>query len=217
MIKLKKGRLRFAGFIAAAVITAAGLSFAGDDAGMIFNTQSNELGALTGGENGDQTGKEARTEHYPLYYRPDSYPWDYLLHCTREDIAQEAATLAMDAAANDQVGYDCGEYACTLWEEAANREYDIASIDVPCAAQCASAVLTFYKCAGFRLGEETLQQIDVDKSVWDMDEVLCGTGLFEKITDSERLHSPDYNHVGDVYVAESRHTVMQITDGAKAQ
>lgn len=214
---MRKNRRIVGILIAAAVVTAGGLYFAGNDEGMIFNTQNNELGELTGGKNGDQTGREARTEHYPLYYMPESYPWDYLLHCTREDVAQEAAKLAQDAAANDNIGYDCGEYACTLWERASENGYDIAGIDTACAAQCATAVLTFYKCAGYRLGVEELQKIDVDKSVWDMDDVLCETGLFEKITDKDRLHSPDYNHVGDVYVAESRHTIMQITDGAKAE
>lgn len=205
--------------VSAAVIiagTAAGLLFAMDDSGLIFNTQSNELGSLTGGENGDQTGNEARIEHYPLYYRPDSYPWDYLLHCTNDDLRKEAAQLARDAAANDMVGYDCGEYGCTLWEEAEKNGYDISRIDVPCAAQCATAVLTFYKCAGYRLEIDELCSIDVDKSVWDMDDVLCETGLFEKITDPARLHSPDGNQTGDIYVAESRHTILQVSDGSSA-
>ena len=192
---------------------AAGLFFASDETGKIFNTQQNELGKMTGGELGDQTGKEARVEHYPLYYVPDSYPWDYLLHCTNDDLRLEAARLACDAAANDKIGYDCGEYGCTLWEEAEKNDYDIAGISVPCAAQCATAVLTFYKCAGYRLDIEELKGIDVDKSVWDMDDVLCETGLFEKITDPSRLHSPDRNVAGDIYVAETRHTILQVTDG----
>ena len=195
---------------------AAGLFLAEDDAGKIFNTQHNELGTMTGGQLGDQNGKEARIEHYPLYYMPSSYPWDYLLHCTREDVRLEAAALACEAAENDNIGYDCGEFGCTFWEEAEKNGCDVAGISTPCAAQCATAVLTFYKCAGYRLDIEELKQIDVDKSVWDMDDVLCGTGLFEKIYDEDRLHSPDHNVAGDVYVAESRHTIIQVTDGSGA-
>ena len=56
-------------------------------------------------------------------------------------------------------------------------------------------------------------EIDCTENVWMMEEVLMETGLFEKITDEERLHSPDRNMAGDIYTAESRHTIMQVSDG----
>ena len=85
--------------------------------GMIFNTQKNELGQLVGGQPGDQTGKEARIEAYPSYYRADSYPWDYILHCTDDELRLEAVRLACAGAANDMLGYDSGDLKNTFWEE----------------------------------------------------------------------------------------------------
>jgi hypothetical protein len=180
---------------------------------MIFNTQKNELGQLVGGQPGDQTGKETRIEAYPSYYRADSYPWDYILHCTDDELRLEAVRLACAGAANDMLGYDSGDLKNTFWEEVQAADYDPALVRNPCSANCATSVLTFYRCAAIRLGIEEAMEIDCTENVWMMEEVLMETGLFEKITDEERLHSPDRNMAGDIYTAESRHTIMQVSDG----
>ena len=181
--------------------------------GMIFNTQKNELGQLVGGQPGDQTGKETRIEAYPSYYRADSYPWDYILHCTNDELRLEAVRLACAGAANDMLGYDSGDLKNTFWEEVQAADYDPALVRNPCSANCATSVLTFYRCAAIRLGIGEAMEIDCTENVWMMEEVLMETGLFEKITDEERLHSPDRNMAGDIYTAESRHTIMQVSDG----
>ena len=181
--------------------------------GMIFNTQKNELGQLVGGQPGDQTGKEARIEAHPSYYRADSYPWDYILHCTNDELRLEAVRLACAGAANDMLGYDSGDLKNTFWEEVQAADYDPALVANPCSANCATSVLTFYRCAAIRLGIREVMEIDCTENVWMMEEVLMETGLFEKITDEERLHSPDRNMAGDIYTAESRHTIMQVSDG----
>lgn len=185
--------------------------------GMIFNTQKNELGQLVGGQPGDQTGKEARIEAYPSYYRADSYPWDYILHCTNDELRLEAVRLACAGAANDMLGYDSGDLKNTFWEEVQAADHDPALITNPCSANCATSVLTFYRCAAIRLGIEEASDIDCTQDVWMMEEVLMETGLFEKITDEERLHSPDRNMAGDIYTAESRHTIMQVSNGKDAE
>ena len=120
--------------------------------GMIFNTQKNELGQLVGGQPGDQTGKETRIEAYPSYYRADSYPWDYILHCTDDELRLEAVRLACAGAANDMLGYDSGDLKNTFWEEVQAADYDPALVANPCSANCATSVLTFYRCAAIRLG-----------------------------------------------------------------
>lgn len=182
--------------------------------GMIFNTQTNELGKLTGGEPGDQTGLETRICRYSNGYRKSSYPWSFILHCTDPEIRKEVAVLAVRMAENDNIGYDTGEDGRkTFWGEVSKVGYDPAEITTPCSANCATAVLSLYRCAGYRLGIAALQNIDSGANVWEMDEVLTPTGLFEKITDEDRLHSPDENVMGDIYVAESRHTILQVTDG----
>lgn len=182
--------------------------------GMIFNTQTNELGKLTGGEPGDQTGHETRICRYSNGYRKSSYPWSFILHCTDPEVRREVAVLAVRMADNDNIGYDTSEDGKkTFWEEVSKVGYDPAEITAPCSANCATAVLSLYRCAGYRLGIEALQNIDSGANVWEMDEVLMPTGLFEKITDEDRLHSPDENVMGDIYVAQSRHTILQVTDG----
>ena len=206
-----KRRTIFLTLAAALTIGLGGWMIAADDAGKIFNTQQNELGTLTGGVPGDQTGKEARIDNWPVYYCAPSYPWDFVLHCTREDVRECAVSLARAAAENENVGYDCGEYQNSLWDEAEKAGREIAAVETPCGASCATAVLTFYKCAGYLLDIPELQEIDTYKDVWDIDDQLEATGLFEK--QNEDLHSPDNHQAGDIYVAESRHTVMQVTDG----
>lgn len=182
--------------------------------GMIFNTQTNELGKLTGGEPGDQNGHETRICRYSNGYRRASYPWSFILHCTDPAVRRKVAVLAVRAAENDNIGYDTSEDGKkTFWEEVSKADYDPAKVETPCSANCATAVLSLYRCAGYRLGIEALENIDSSANVWEMDEVLMPTGLFEKITDEDRLHSPDDNVMGDIYVAESRHTILQVTDG----
>ncbi len=111
------------------------------------------------------------------------------------------------------LGYDSGDLKNTFWEEVQAADYDPALVRNPCSANCATSVLTFYRCAAIRLGIEEAMEIDCTENVWMMEEVLMETGLFEKITDEERLHSPDRNMAGDIYTAESRHTIMQVSDG----
>ena len=53
---------------AAMTLALGGWFIAGDEDGKIFNTQQNELGTLTGGQRGDQNGKEARIDNYPVYH-----------------------------------------------------------------------------------------------------------------------------------------------------
>ena len=188
----------------------------GMKAGRIFNTQKNELDEFTGGEPGDQTGHETRIDKYALYYRTPDYPWTCLLHCTDPELAERAADLAALTAANDLVGYDSGSLMTTFWDHLAASCYDPAQITIACSANCATSILSIYKAAGYQLGIEALQGIDHSGNASDVPGILMATGLFEKVTDEGRLHSPDHNHAGDVYVAPGRHVILQVTDGRKA-
>lgn len=183
------------------------------DPGMIFNTQKNELGSYRGGTEGDQTGKEARIMNYPDYYVDSSYPWSFMLRCTDEKVRKQAVTNAIMAAGNDHIGYDSGDLRMTLWDQVEANNYDFSRITTDCSANCVTSALIFYKAAGYQLGIEALQNIDISIHVWDVNETLLKTGLFEECDDSGYLHTSDHGLAGDLYVAESRHVMMQVSDG----
>lgn len=180
--------------------------------GWIFNTQMNENNQYRGGEQGDQTGTETRIEAWPEYYSPSSYPWKCLLRCKDAHLAEAAVEEACAAAANDSIGYDSGDLRLTFWDEVQKTDFDASLVETPCAANCVTSLLTIYKCAGERLGIDSVAELDVDGHVYSEEEILVGTGFFERVDDAD-LHSPDANHAGDVYIAES-HTILQLTDGA---
>lgn len=182
--------------------------------GTIFNTQMNENGKYRGGKQGDQTGTEARTEKYPAYYEVSSYPWKCLLRCKDAHLASAAVEEACAAAENENIGYDSGDLRLTLWDEVQKTGFDTSLVETPCAANCVTSLLTFYKCAGQRLGIDSVADLNVDGHVYTEEDILLGTGFFERVDDAD-LHSADANHAGDVYIAES-HTILQLTDGAEA-
>ncbi len=182
--------------------------------GTIFNTQMNENGKYRGGKQGDQTGTEARTEKYPAYYEVSSYPWKCLLRCKDAHLAAAAVEEACAAAENENIGYDSGDLRLTLWDEVQKTGFDTSLVETPCAANCVTSLLTFYKCAGQRLGIDSVADLNVDGHVYTEEDILLGTGFFERVDDAD-LHSADANHAGDVYIAES-HTILQLTDGAEA-
>lgn len=185
------------------------------DAGMIFNTQKNELGTYRGGTEGDQTGKEARLMKYPDYYVDSSYPWSFVLRCTDEKVREQAVANAIAAAENDHIGYDSGDLRMTLWDQVVANDYDFSKISVDCSANCVTSALIFYKAAGYQLGIEELQNIDLSIHVWDVNETLLATGLFEQKDDAGYLHTSDHGVAGDLYVAETRHVMMQVSDGVE--
>lgn len=185
------------------------------DAGMIFNTQKNELGTYRGGTEGDQTGKEARLMKYPDYYVDSSYPWSFVLRCTDEKVREQAVANAIVAAENDHIGYDSGDLRMTLWDQVVANDYDFSKISVDCSANCVTSALIFYKAAGYQLGIEELQNIDLSIHVWDVNETLLETGLFEQKDDAGYLHTSDHGVAGDLYVAETRHVMMQVSDGVE--
>lgn len=185
------------------------------DAGMIFNTQKNELGTYRGGTEGDQIGKEARLMKYPDYYVDSSYPWSFVLRCTDEKVREQAVANAIAAAENDHIGYDSGDLRMTLWDQVVANDYDFSKISVDCSANCVTSALIFYKAAGYQLGIEELQNIDISIHVWDVNETLLATGLFEQKDDAGYLHTSDHGVAGDLYVAETRHVMMQVSDGVE--
>ena len=66
----------------------------------ISNSGSDENGAYSGGQAGDQTGKEWRMRDW--YNRP----WTCVLRYPDQKVALKLAQLAIDAALNDHIGYD---------------------------------------------------------------------------------------------------------------
>ena len=183
--------------------------------GLIFNTQMNENREYYGGEPGDQTGKETRIHPYPAYYREADYPWSFIMRCTDAEVRDEVIRLAYATAENDNIGYDSGEDRFTMRDEAAKVGYDPGAIEVPCSVNCVSSVLTLYQCAGYRLDIDALKEIDISMHTWEMKEELEKTGMFEVVEGAD-LYSPDGQRAGDIYVAQSRHVMMQVTDGKDA-
>ena len=97
----------------------------------------------------------------------------------------------------------------TLQAEAVKHDHDLAKIDKPCEADCATFMQVCAIAGGAKLTYEgngmTTRNI-VDK--------LVATGDYEKLTDSKYLDSDKYLKRGDILVKEGSHTVMVLDNGS---
>ena len=174
----------------------------------ISNSGSDENGSYTGGQAGDQTGKEWCMRSF--YQRP----WSCVLRYPDQKVALKIAQLAIDAALNDKVGYDQSQNRTYLAQLKAVG-WEPSKITVACEADCSAGVCANVTAAGYLLGIKALQE-HTGTYTGNMRKALVKAG-FQLLTDSKYLTSGDYLLPGDILLLESHHTATNVTIGKKVR
>jgi len=174
----------------------------------ISNSGSDENGAYSGGQAGDQTGKEWRMRDW--YNRP----WTCVLRYPDQKVALKIAQLAIDAALNDHIGYDQSQNR-TYLAQLKSVGWEPSKITVNCEADCSAGVCANVTAAGYLLGIKALQN-HTGTYTGNMRSALTKAG-FQLLTDSKYLTSGDYLLPGDILLNDGHHTATNVTVGKKVK
>ena len=169
----------------------------------VGHASSDENKKIKGGKAGDQTGSEVCIR---LWYNK---PWSLMLRPKNADLAEKSARACEAGCKNPAIGYDQGERN-TLHTEAKRVGYNLAKITTPCETDC-SAFMTVCAIAG---GAKNLEYTSNAPTTSTMRKAFGQSGLYEVHTESGFLTSDKYLRRGDILVAEGKHTVMVLDNGA---
>ena len=165
----------------------------------IGNAVGDEHGKASGGEPGNQTGKELRIQ--PWYknkkgwrvFRPKSY-----------EVAQKLAEDMRAACNNPNIGYD-QKQRNTLYNVAQRFGFDCKEVNEPCECDCSSLVRVCLAYAGIMLSNFNTAT-EPSK--------LINSGKFDELTGIEVTDTPDYLRTGDILVtAVKGHTAIVLNNG----
>ena len=174
----------------------------------ISNSGSDENSTYSGGQAGDQTGREWRMRDW--YSRP----WTCVLRYPDQKVALKIAQLAIDAALNDHIGYDQSQNR-TYLSQLKNVGWEPSKITVNCEADCSAGVCANVTAAGHLLGIKALQN-HTGTYTGNMRSALTKAG-FQLLTDSKYLISGDYLLPGDILLNDGHHTATNVTVGKKVK
>ena len=169
---------------------------------IVGSARIDEHGKATGGQAGDQTGKEVSTQNWYKH----SKGWR-VLRC-RDPVRAEKIASAMRAACdNPFIGYDQNQ-RLTLFNEAEKVGFDPGRVKTPCETDCSALVRVCLAyagimCANFRTSNQAT--------------IMLSTGMFDELTEVKYTDSSECLRAGDVEVTRVQgHTVVVLTNGPKA-
>lgn len=172
----------------------------------IVHSSIDENGRATGGNAGDQTGKEVCTRSW--YDKS----WAFMLRYPDRQIAESAADIAVKLANSPLVGYDQNQRN-TLYRELKRLDFDVDAYlrqGVKTECDCSSFVYTCYCCLVPHMrSDETAPRTGNMKTKYP----VWGFGVF---TDNKYIKEGEYLLKGDILVRPNGHTVMAIENGTKA-
>lgn len=175
---------------------------------MISNSGHDENGKAVGGFAGDQTGTEWQIRSW--YNRP----WDCVLRYPDLKVGALIAELAIEAANNNNIGYDQGNRD-SFWAALQAAKYRPANITIKCESDCSAGVIAITKAVGHLLGLKKLQNLTATYT-GNMKAAYKAAG-FSVFTAKKYLTSDDYLLPGDILLSEAHHTATNITAGRCAE
>lgn len=165
----------------------------------IGSARIDERGKASGGQAGDQTGKEVSTQNWYDH----SKGW-IVLRPKDGAKAQKIAKGMRSACDNPNIGYDQTNNQ-SLWNLVKDKGFDPAKADKPCETDCARLVRVCCAYAGI-MADDFYTATEAT--------VLMRTGEFIKLTDSKYTDAPDYLGAGDILVTRSKgHTAVVLSNG----
>lgn len=167
----------------------------------IAHAVGDENGKARGGKAGDQTGKEVLVTNW--YKR--SGGWDVCLECTDEQLASDAADIAVRIANDDSFGYD-QDQRMTAYKAIMAAGGDIESAS-DSELDCSVLVFIAYKLAG----------LDIEIGyTGNLESRFMATGKFIAHRESKYLTSGDYSKKGWIYLTKGKHTAIVVSNGIKS-
>lgn len=167
-----------------------------------------ENGNIKNGQAGNQSGHELNKSGW---YNGG---WTLLIRAKDPKTAEKMAKACEAGVANKNIGYDQWQRN-TLRTEAKKVGWNLGAIKTPCETDCSAFMAVCAEVAGVNMDVAYAQ--DNAPATFQMKQQWAKTGKFEMLTDSKYLSSSQYLKRGDVLVNESRHTVMVLNDGSKAE
>jgi peptidoglycan hydrolase-like protein with peptidoglycan-binding domain len=160
-----------------------------------------ERGKASGGQAGNQTGRELRKQAYYDHTKG----W-YVFRARNPLVREDIAVAMENSIANRNIGYDQLQNQ-TLWNQIKSKGYDPTRATTPCETDCARLVRVCCAYAGI-MAKDFYTATEVDK--------LMDTGEFVKFTTSKYTNQSDYLGAGDILVTKTKgHTVVVLTNGSK--
>lgn len=167
----------------------------------IAHAVGDENGKARGGKAGDQTGKEVLVTNW--YKR--SGGWDVCLECTDEQLASDAADIAVRIANDDSFGYD-QDQRMTAYKAIMAAGGDIESAS-DSELDCSVLVFIAYKLAG----------LDIEIGyTGNLESRFMATGKFIAHRESKYLTSGYYAKKGWIYLTKGKHTAIVVSNGSKS-
>lgn len=181
----------------------------------ISNCGGDENGRLSGGQAGDQTGTEWGIKPITDYHAQFGYRFSY----ANADVRRVIADLAVEAAANDLVGYDQNQRT-TFYQHLAASNWHPSQITMPCEADCSAGVAAIVIAAGHILGIESLASVSPDMYTGNEVEILTEAGF-----DVTEDNVTDYSQAkrGDIFLncsSSGHHTAIYVgtnADGSESR
>lgn len=161
---------------------------------LIAHANINELGQISGGKPGDQTGSEVCIQPY------FDHKWEYIIRCKDESIAEKMASDACLIAGNENIGYDQAD-RYSMYTLAKLRNYDFTKIDKPCHTDCSQLAATLAIANGLKVSPFVYTGNIID--------ALLATGKFEKYT----FKSKDDLRRGDFLITVTKRHIVIVVQG----
>ena len=173
---------------------------------MLSMASIDENGNISGGQAGDQTGKEVKLCNWY------SHPWKKIMRPNDSNIGIKISDLAIAGAKNENIGYNQSTRN-TLRTQAKLVNYDLSKITTPCATDCSAFASLCCEGAGLNVTYTTLSNgVQNAPTSGTIEHSVSGCTI---LTDSKYLTSGSYLKKGDILIA-SGHVAVCVGDGEKS-
>lgn len=168
----------------------------------IAHASIDERGKISGGQAGDQTGKEVCIRDW--YNKP----WGCVIRFTDEAMANRLADCMEMAAANIYIGYDQNQRN-TLLTKARKYNYDISKVKEPCETDCSALVSVACMYAG--VPESMLTLNGNCAHTRNIRPMLKATGEVDIYTTIPYVAKTDKLKRGDILLKEGSHVAVVVS------
>lgn len=177
---------------------------------LIGHASIDENGRASGGQAGDQTGKEVCIREWY------ASGWNLVLRPASGDVAERMAAACETLCKGNLVGYDQYQRN-SLWDELEKVGWNAGRLKTRCETDCSAFMSACARAAGINIPRVNMGGGAYNAPVtYTMREAFGKTGAFQVLTDAKYLTSDKYLKRGDVLVRESGHTAMALGNGASA-
>ena len=170
----------------------------------IGHASIDENGKISGGQSGDQSGKEVCTRDW---YDKN---WDYVIRCTDSAIAEKIAVACEAACTNNNIGYDQNQRN-TLYTAAQKVNMDLSKVGKS-ECDCSSLASICCICAG--IPAAYLYVGGNMRTTRNIKSALVQTGKFIVYTDATYTKSDKNLKRGDIICKAGSHVVIALSNGS---